>query len=124
MEPIKIRILGQLSLELYARFVHLLSFEGKDESFIWLFCDRSEFDIPIGTTFRNIETDDGKFVFSGDAVLKVVTQQWAKKLDEIPRGWTTVCGFQFSAKAIPSIVLSLPKLTDLSLSDQFLIFNV
>jgi hypothetical protein len=74
-----------------------------------LFCSFSEFDIPIGQVFNEIEDMVNREKINGGIVLKNVTQQFWKPFDAIPAGWKTICHFEFPLGEVPLIVKNLPE---------------
>lgn len=113
-------ILGQMDLD--DKMVNL-PFENPLISEVLLLCDYSASDIAIGYRFSSIQDPDDKLLFSGEIVLKGVTQEFMKSFDEIPNGWKTICKFQFIGKDPPSIILSLPKKKSWLDSKPLLIFR-
>jgi len=69
---------------------------------IVLFCGFSEYDIPLGSVFTQIWFQR-EVLYMGKAVLTKITQQFDRPIDEIPRGWRTVCSFTFE-EPVPDVL--------------------
>ncbi len=111
MEPniVRLRVSGRLSdKELMSKFRLVLDYSPSRETEIILLCDYSEFDIPLGYVFGSIEDLNGQVVFTGDIILKKVTQQFVLSFDSVPQGWKTICKFEFVEQRIPEMVRTLP----------------
>jgi hypothetical protein len=91
---IKILILGSLEEgSNYSEFSNLLSLNISQQE-VLLFCDYSEYNIPIGQEFNILKDRFEKDVFRGRVILKGVTQQFKILFDEIPYGWQTLSKFE------------------------------
>ena len=117
------KILGVCTKELIPKFNGVLDDEDMKGNRIVLFCAHSDFDILMEHTFTCIETDKGEIAYNGQMVLKKVTQQWAKPFDSIPRGYKTICTFEFKENDVPEVIKRLPTITDWYDSKQYLFFR-
>lgn len=91
---VKIDILGMLrSGEVFEKFSKILSLDISSKQ-VLLFCDFSEFNIPIGQEFNLMKDIKNDIVFKGKFILKGISQQFEKQFDEIPIGWQTICKFE------------------------------
>lgn len=105
-----LRILGKFPLELLEKYKEVLNCYSMKSSEVILFCDYSEYDIPIGHIFNNIEDVQNKRLFSGAIMLKTVSQEFALQFDLIPKGYKTICKFEFLESNIPEAINNLPVL--------------
>ena len=91
MEDIKVKVLGRLSNKVLGLYKGVLDVKEND---VVLFCDYSEFDIPVGYCFTRVVKSDNT-ILNCKVLLKKVSQQFLKPFDEIPHGWKTICKFEF-----------------------------
>ena len=115
----KIKVLGRLSIEMLNLYKDVLDVK---ESDVILFCDYSEFDIPVGYGFSQIITK-GNTILSCKVLLKGVSQQFLKPFDEIPYGWKTISKFEFVNGIIPDEIQMLPLLDDWIYTEKYLVFQ-
>ena len=85
--------------------------DARNEKYLVLFCDYSEFEIPIGAQFSIIKNDK-IIIFSGIITLKKVTQQFFTFMESIPLGWQTICQFEFETKVPEDLRHSIPVVQD------------
>jgi hypothetical protein len=118
-----IKILGIASQSIIKDFAKVLNITNKQNEIV-VFCDYSEYEIPLDTTFNiikdpihDLSIEDQNFT------LKNVTQQYHKPFTSIPKGHKTICRFEFNSGRVPPIVLNLPIIRDWYGSRQFLIFS-
>jgi hypothetical protein len=64
------------------------------DNILILFCDYSEYDIPIGSIFSCVQKGND-VIYSGNIVLLSVTQEFFSPFDYIPKGWKTICELEF-----------------------------
>ncbi len=109
LEKIHLRVSGRLSdKELMSKFRLVLDYSPSRAWEVVLLCDLSLCDIPIGYGFNRIEDLEGKVVFKGLIVLKKVTQQFVLPFDALPKGWKTICKFEFADQLVPEVIRRLP----------------
>jgi hypothetical protein len=70
MERIFIRVSGIFSKELIPRFKGILDYSDITINETILFCDYSDFDVPLEHVFNSIEYDNGEKLIDGPIVLK------------------------------------------------------
>ncbi|MGN6402137.1 MAG: hypothetical protein ACTHMD_16885 [Flavisolibacter sp.] len=111
MQDIKLDIVGVLSEEKNDEFKNPLQLPVKDDEVV-LFCDYSNFDIPIGYKFCKIEDRrTGQIYHETVLHLKNVTQEFASVFDKVPKGFKTICKFKITG-AKPELIFKLPHITD------------
>ncbi|QJB35666.1 hypothetical protein HF329_31985 [Chitinophaga oryzae] len=103
-----LKILGRASDSIRAKYMQVFNIDKND---VLLFCDFSEFDIPLGTVFTVIEDMEGSKYTVEEAVLKSVSQGFFLPFDMVPRGHKTICLFSFLAGP-PEIIQRLPVISD------------
>lgn len=120
----KLRVVGRLDDELIKKYEKVLEcHNSKKKLQIILFCDFSEFNIPIGHNFKTIENMKGETIFISDIILKKVSQQFILPFDFVPHGWETICKFQLLEKSIEKLLEQLPTIKDWSESSVFFILK-
>jgi len=115
----KLKILGRASDSVRALYSVRL---GIGEREVLLFCDFSEFDIPIGTVFTIVKDMEGDEHLIGEVTLKSVSQGFLLPFDMIPKGHNTLCAFDFG-KEQPGIVQRLSVIGDWYESKEYLILQ-
>lgn len=115
-----IKIIGRLSrgipLDDYSK---ILSLDASKQEVI-LFCDFSEFDIPINQEFTTIRDTQERIIFIGKVILKKVSQQFTKEFEMIPRGWQTICKFEIVCGDFINLVKIIPLLNNGNNTNDFL----
>lgn len=120
----KLEIVGRCNTNIRYKFNHILYENSISENQEILFCDFSEYDIPIGFCFSSILNDNNQQVYKGKIILCKVSQEFALNFDLIPKGYKTICTFEFTDVKTPSIINKLPKLNDWYGSNCYLYFTV
>ena len=80
--------------------------------------------MPLEYEFKFIESSDGIILFSGTIKLKEITQEFILPFDQIPKGYKTLCRFEFVDMDIPKQIFSLPIINNWHESNQHLYFGV
>src|SRR5688572_32402570 len=106
---IELKILGKAEKNVCELFSEVMSDNRNLENEIILFCDYSGFDIPVGYVFKKI-IDANSNEFSGELILKSVSQQFARPFDMVPMGWKTICKFEIKDIFLLEILNSLESL--------------
>jgi len=119
MKDIKVKVLGRLSSRLYNLYKEVMNIREGD---VLLFCDYSEFDIPVGYSFTQVLKRDNTAI-SCKVLLRGVSQQFLKPFDEIPHGWKTVCRFEFVDGYVPDEIDMLPLLETWVDTGNYLVFE-
>ena len=119
---IELKVVGILSKKLFLSFGKVLDANKLENNEIILFCDYSSFDIPVGYIFNTIMDSSGSKCFSGNILLRNVSQAFALEFDSIPKGHKTICKFQF-AEGIPEVVKKMSVIDDWYESDMYMIFS-
>lgn len=91
---IEITIDGIVSKSVIAELKNSFPEGVRSLSGVVLFCQFSNYDIKIGTKFTQL-TVQGEVKYLGVVTLVKVTQQFDRLLNEIPKGWRTICEFKF-----------------------------
>ena len=121
-EKIRLKVVGALWDKLYPKFDKVLDCMNAGNNEIILFCDYSEFDIPIGHNFTRIENDTGD-VYSGVVTLMKVTDGFSLLYESIPKGFKTICKFEVADINQLSRIKKLPIVSDWYGSKDYLIFG-
>jgi len=88
-----------------------------------LVADYSDFEVPIGTKFNLLKKMDATDTsYSIDGQLTMVTQQFAKPFDCIPKGWKTIVEIRFDSASL-ELIKSRMKLIDSWSDNAYLIFE-
>jgi hypothetical protein len=122
MQDVKIKVIGKLKENLKVNFTEVLDLNNLRSNELVLFCDYSEFDIPIGYCFTEIIGQNSN-EFGMKIILRNVSQQLLFPFEEIPHGWKTICKFEFIDGFIPDEVLDLPVLTGWTDFYNYLMFK-
>jgi hypothetical protein len=122
MEQLSLRIRGILSEDLLGIYSKLVGYK-KGMLQIVLFCDYSDFDIPIGYTFSQIVDLRNGSKTSSMIQLKGVSQQFGFVFDSVPKGHKTICNFEFIQSPMPEIIKSLPRISNWHESKNILLFT-
>ncbi|SEM30932.1 hypothetical protein SAMN04488505_10416 [Chitinophaga rupis] len=115
----KLKILGRASDSVRAMYLVRL---GIGEREVLLFCDFSEFDIPIGAVFTIVKDMEGDEHLIGEVTLKSVTQGFFLPFDMVPAGHKTLCAFDLG-KEQPKIIQRLSAISDWYESKEYLILQ-
>lgn len=99
----ELKIIGKPTSEVIESYQNVLRYNRSNTSEVILFCDYSEFDIPVDQTFNYIENTQGKKVYSDPFTLVNISQEFGLPFDIIPRGYKTICKFSFIGKIPPAI---------------------
>jgi hypothetical protein len=110
-EIIRLRVVGTLPRKWFPKYDKALTLDKYEKKDSVLFCDFSNFDIPLGFCFKAIRNMTGDELFRGDIELMSVSQAFAIAFDYIPKGHKTICRFRFKT-GIPDIISSLPTVED------------
>lgn len=122
VEEANLKIRGAVSKHLLGRYHRLVNYRESTHDVV-LFCDYSSFDIPLGYTFNRIEDlKNGNKVYS-KIILKGVSQEFGISFDLIPKGYKTICNFQFIESDVPEIIDNLPLIADWYESENILLFT-
>jgi hypothetical protein len=74
-----------------------------------VFCDYSDFDIPIGSRFVTLTLSRDKESHEVKAELKFVTQNQGILFDAIPKGHRTICEICFDDASLKLMTSKIPK---------------
>jgi len=99
--------LGIASLTILKTLNKSFGRRGKSSESIILVCDYSAYTIPLGYIFKAIEKN-GLIVFNGEIILSFITQQFDQPIDEISKGWKTICEFTFQHHVPLKLTENLP----------------
>lgn len=100
---------GIVSETTLAMLSNKLHFEVKKEGAIFLFCDYSKFQVPLGTVFNYIVDGRSKVsAFKARMELIYVTQEFFQPYEFIPIGHKTICQFNFTQRAFNFLSQELP----------------
>lgn len=120
----KLRVIGKLDEELIKKYEKVLKYgNSKKRIEIILFCDFSEFEIPIDYKFTSVENMEGKIILINGMILKNVSQEYIMSFDLIPLGWRTICKFQLLEKSSGKLLDQLPTIKHWSESSTFFILK-
>lgn len=123
MEKVQLRIMGRPSKGIIDKFKKALDSDVKQGSGIILFCDYSNYDVPIGQIFNVVKDLGGNVLYSGAISLKKVTQEFLISYDFIPKGHKTICLFEVMDNSIKEILSIIPPIDDWYNSKRVLIFE-
>lgn len=73
-----------------------------------MFCEYSEYEIPIGTEFNYLKDIKHNTFLKLKAVLIDVTQSWGLSFDTIPKGHKTISRFEFTEIDLNIITDKIP----------------
>lgn len=119
MKKVSVKVVGIVSANLIIKFKSALSIpDGVKSNEIILFCDYSEFDIPIGYLFRKINVSNS--YLDCNIFLKQVTQEFGVPYDSIPKGHKTICKFDLINHVIPDFQNILPVINDWYESEHYI----
>lgn len=86
-----------------------LNHDFKDNGTVFLFCDYSMFEIPLGRVFNYIiECNSTNRIIKAKLELVYITQEFFQPYDFIPVGHKTICQFNLNQKAYKFISEKLP----------------
>lgn len=112
---IELRLLGRPTIAIMNKFKKVFElYKNEKTPFIILFCDFSEFEIPIGHHFRYIEIDKKRLLLKGLIILKSISQEHAILFESIPVGWKTICKFEILETADIDVFNILPEINQWS----------
>jgi len=112
MQTIELKVVGKLSKKLFDKFNDSLITKGLEFNELILFCDYSDFDIPIGHCFQSVREPDKQSPFYCNIILKKISEEFGISLELIPKGYKTICKFKFIDKNIPEIIKNIPEIID------------
>ncbi|MDF2188606.1 hypothetical protein [Paraflavitalea sp. CAU 1676] len=102
-----IRISGQIGLEAHEAIRNVPGFEQVSFNEMIVYCDYSDYEIPVGYVFRKVISSTGQ-VIPCTVQLVAVTQQFAKPMDGIPRGWKSICKLSIQHSTVPALLANIP----------------
>lgn len=120
----EVKVLGKCSDSILNDFQAQEIFVGLKANEVILFCDYSNFNIPIYSRFNSVRLKDEIIITDVSINLKEVSQQFFKTYNMIPIGWKTLCRFEFNdEEKLKEIVDILPEISGWDFSDGLLFFN-
>ncbi len=122
VEKTYLKICGAISIELLDVYSNLVNYK-KNMAQVVLFCNYSNFEIPIGHIFDQLEDLRNGAKMSIKAKLNGVSQEFGLAFDSVPKGYKTICNFEFLNSSIPEVVNTLPRINNWYDSDNLLIFT-
>lgn len=120
---LELKILGRVSKDLVLKYKNVLNYSDRNLNEVILFCDYSNFNIPVGHIFDEIGDKNGVVLFFGKIVLRKVSQEFALSYGLIPKGHKSICEFEFIESNLPEAINDLSVITDWYESKRFLIFR-
>jgi uncharacterized protein VirK/YbjX len=121
MERVKLNIRGILKEKLIKNYSDVLNYERSHNEKI-LFCDYSDYDIPLHHTFTSVKIIKSQRLFDTIIRLKSVTQEYGQPFDLIPKGHKTICNFIFLNENFENVMEYLPIVADWYDSENILEF--
>jgi hypothetical protein len=119
----RIKILGIISPIVLENFKEILEINNKENEMVF-FCDYSEYDFSINFTFNTIVNPYTlSEVTQQKILLKKVAREPGKPLASIPKGFKTICKFEFIQPPIPDLVYNLSHIDNWYDSNNFLYFT-
>lgn len=112
-----LKIVGNASDNVREKIIKSLGYSKIQEFENIIFCDYSEYDIKIEHIFTIIEDNKGNMQAPTNMKLKIITQEILKPLDYIPKGFKTICLFEYINGNIPDCINNLPVIEDWYQSD-------